>query len=657
MLHRTNRAAQVAALALSLALAACGGGGDTEAGSPTPTPTQTPTPTPSPSPTPSPATYTVGVNVNAVGTGETFTFSLGAQTLNVTQGGTAVNFGTALAANSTYTVNQTAGPRTCTLSSNRTGTITANVVVTANCATPPGSSTLKGEFRGPIGASVVLRTAFGDTVTATVPPLANSIDRYNAVTFEFPTTRPDGTAYTLSLQSVPAGQTCRVYKGATGTLPVADTAVKVGCEVDVGIATRNTAGTVFGTFFESTNPVIGGSTQYGEGRFVAFMSSANLGGNSAGRRQIWWHDRLDGTTLLISTDSSGNPGNGDSFAPAISEDGLTVVFESNATNLVAGDTNGVRDVFMWSAAGGTIPTGVRRVSVGAGGVEANSESYGPSVNADGSVVAFSSGASNLAAGVSGIGTINAYRRDVRTGTNTLLSLGTNGQGVGGDRTAISGDGNRVAFWSFAANIASGDTNGLWDIFVYEHSSGTRKRVSVTSTGGERNQGSESSSRVVSPSISADGRFVAYATTATNVVPGDTNGLQDVFVVNVDTLAVQRVSTATGGAQADADAPNGQGEKPAISRDGTWIAYTSAATNLGNGTTTTGIGNVYLTNRVTGQTTSVSNQRSIGSAGVPTISYNGAYVAFGASTPLDPLVASSGLFVRFTDQARAWFWID
>lgn len=657
MLHRTNRAAQVAALALSLALAACGGGGDTEAGTPSPTPTPTPTPSPSPSPTPAPATYTVGVSVNAVGTGETFTFTLGAQTVNVTQGGATVNFGSALAANSAYTVNQTAGPRTCTLSSNRTGTITANVVVTADCGTPPGSSTLKGEFRGPIGASVVLRTAFGDTVTATVPPLSNSIDRYNSVTFEFPTARADGTAYTLSLQSVPSGQTCRVYKGATGTLPVADTAVKVGCEVDVGIASRNNAGNVFGTYFESTNPVIGGSAQYGEGRFVAFMSSANLGGNAAGRRQIWWHDRLDGTTLLISTDAAGNAGNGDSTNPAISADGLTVVFESSATNLVAGDTNGVRDIYMWSAAGGTIPTGVTRVSVGAGGVQANSESYNASVNADGTVIGFSSGASNLTAGVSGISTINAYRRDLTTGTNTLLSVGTNGQGVGGDRTSVSADGNRVAFYSFSANIVTGDTNGLWDIFVYEHSTGTRKRVTLTSTGGERNQGNESASRVVSPAISGDGRFVAYATTSTNVVPGDTNGLQDVFVVDVDSLAVQRVSTATGGAQVNADTPIGQGERPAISHDGTWIAYSSAATNLGNGTTTTGIGNVYLTNRSTGQTTSVSDQRSSGGAGVPTISVNGAYVAFGASSQLDPLVASSGLFVRFTDVARAWYWID
>lgn len=649
--HPTSRAAQIAALALTLALAACGGGGDSATGA-TPSPTPTPTPTPPPA-----STYTVGVTVNAVGAGESFAFALGAQSIAVTQGGVSVKFGTALANGSAYTVNQTSGPRTCTLSANRTGTIAANVEVTADCGAVPGQSALKGEVRGPVGATVVLRTATGETTTATVPPLAGSNDAYNAVAFTFATARPDGSAYTLSVQTAPSGQTCRVYKGATGTLPVADTAVKVGCEWTQDLVSLNTGNTVRGTFFESVTPVIGGDAFWGEGRFVAFQSSADLGGNPAGRRQIWWRDRLSGETRLISAAADGTAGNGDSFSPAISEDGLTIAFESYATNLVANDTNGVRDIFVWSAAGGTLPTGVTRQSVGAGGVEANSESFSPTVSADGKVIAFSSGASNLTAGVSGISTINTYRRDIAAGSNTLLSLGPNGQGVGGDRTSISADGNKVAFWSFASNIAAGDTNGLWDIFVYDHTAGTRQRVSLTSTGGERNQGNESASRVVSPAISGDGRFVAYATTATNVVPGDTNGLQDVFVVTLATGAVQRVSVTAAGVQGNADSPIGQGEKPAISRDGTWVAYSTTANNLGGAITTTGIGNVLMTNRVTGEVRLVSNQTSIGSVGVPTISLNGAYVAFGASTPLDARFNGSGLFVNFTDQARAWNWID
>ncbi|MCL4699720.1 MAG: PD40 domain-containing protein, partial [Burkholderiaceae bacterium] len=433
-------------------------------------------------------------------------------------------------------------------------------------------------------------------------------------------------------------------------------ALKVGCEWTAQHVSRNTDDSVRGTFYDSTWPAIGGDATYGEGRFVAFVSSADLGGNAAGRRQIWWRDTLTGETRLISTDAAGNAGNADSGAPAISRDGLTVAFESSATNLVAGDTNGVRDVYVWSSAGGTLTTGVTRASVGAGGAEANGESHDPTVSADGSVVAFASYATNLVAGTTVTGT-NAYRRVMASGATTLLSLGLNNTGVGGGKPAISADGNRVAFWSFAANIAAGDTNGLWDIFVYDHTAGTRQRVSLTHTGGERNQGTESASRIVAPAISGDGRFVAYATTASNVVPGDTNGMQDVFVVEVDTGTVQRASVASDGAQGNADSPTSQGERPALSHDGTWVAFSTTATNLGVPTTTTGIGNVLMRHRTSGETRAVTDHRSNGSVGAPTISFAGNYVIFGAGTVLDARFASSGLFVRYMDLTRGWYWID
>jgi Tol biopolymer transport system component len=351
--------------------------------------------------------------------------------------------------------------------------------------------------------------------------------------------------------------------------------------------------------------------------------------------------------LLISADKTGVQGDGDSFAPAISEDGLTVAFESYATNLVTGDANGVRDVFVWQA---LTQNGVTRVSVGPGGIEADSESYEPTLSADGKVIAFSSGASNLTPGVSGTSTINVFRRDLAASTNVLLSADSGGAGVGGGRPAISNDGKRVAFYSYSDAIAAGDANALWDIFVYDHTAGTRARVSLTSTGGERNQGTESSSRVVAPAISGDGRYVAYATTATNVVPGDTNGAQDVFLVDTTTATVVRASVATGGAQGDADSPVGQGERPALSRDGTWVAFTTSATNLG-----AGAGNVVMHDRTSGATRAVSNQKS--SVGAPSMSYGAAYVAFGAGTPLDARFASTGMFAAYTSVGRAWQWVD
>jgi Tol biopolymer transport system component len=637
-------AACLASLASAIALVACGGSGG--GGSTTPPAGTT--------------NYTVGVTVNAVGTGESFVFSLAAQNVSVTQGGVSVKFAQALATGASYTVNQTSGPRTCTLSANRTGAIAAaNVEVTANCGTVPGTSQLNGTLRGPVGAQVVLQNNGGSNLTATVVQSAGVTDHYDETAFTFPTLLADGTAYQVSLFTAPANQTCSVYKGASGTVPVTATALRVGCEFTYDHISRSGNDAVRGTYFESRDPVVGGgnvaigaTTQgYGEGRFVAFVSSA-VGlapGAVSGRRQIYWRDNLTGETRLVSATAAGVEGNGDSWAPAISADGLAVAFESTASNLVAGDTNGVSDIFGWSAqdpAGG-----VERLSVGPNGVQADAASYEPTVSGDGRVVAFSSGASNLTPGVSGINTINVYRRDVIAGTNTLISANGAGTGVGGSKPALSEDGQRLAFYSFASNITAGDGNGLWDIFVYDHSNGTRTRVSLTNGGGERNQGTESASRVVAPAISGDGRYVAYSTTASNMVAGDTNGMQDVFVVDTQTGAVVRASVSSAGVQGNADSPVGQGERVALSYDGTWVAFSTNATTLGSLA-----GNVLMHNRVTGETRVVSNQGN-GSVGPAAMSRSAAYVVFGANGQLDSRFASSGLFSRFTGVARSWWWVD
>jgi len=205
---------------------------------------------------------------------------------------------------------------------------------------------------------------------------------------------------------------------------------------------------------------------------------------------------------------------------------------------------------------------------------------------------------------------------------------------------------------------AGDTNGLWDIFVHDHGSATTTRVSLTSTGGERNQGTESASRLVSPAISGDGRWVAYATTASNVVAGDTNATQDVFVVDTQTGAVIRASVAGNGAQADADAPSGQGQRLALSYDGTWVAFSSTAGNLGVATTTTGIGNVFMHNRSTGETRALTNNTGSGGITGPVgLSRSAAYAVFGSSERPDSRFASSGWFARFTGVAPAFFWIS
>jgi hypothetical protein len=527
---------------------------------------------------------------------------------------------------------------------------------------PPAVGTpLVGMVRGPVGAQLTLQ-ANGAALPVTVTRAAGNTDAYDATAFSFVTLIPNGTPYTLAVQTPPTGQTCSVYKGASGTLPVVQANVLVGCEHSYDLVSRSSNDTVRGTYYDSQSPVIGGSSEaigtttsgYGEGRFVAFVSSAAgmATGSTNARRQVFWRDNLTGETLLVSADANGAEGNGDSWAPSISADGLVVAFESYATNLVAGDTNGVRDIFVRSA---LTPTVIQRVSVGPGGVQANAESYEPTVSGDGRVIAFSSGASNLTSGVSGTSTINVIRRDVVAGTNTLISANASGNGVGGGKPALSEDGNRLAFYSYALTLA-GDTNGLWDVFVYDHAAGSKTRVSLTSTGGERNQGTESASRVVAPAISGNGRYVAFATTATNMVPGDTNGMQDVFVVDTQTGAVTRASVSSSGAQGNADSPLGQGERPVLSYDGTWVAFSTASNTLGAGAGTSGISNMLMHNRVTGETRTVTNQAT-GSVGPAGMSRSGAYVVFGAASSLDARFGGSGLFSRFTGVAPAWWWTE
>ena len=507
----------------------------------------------------------------------------------------------------------------------------------------------------------MLQNNGGDDLAVTVQASAGNTDKYDATDFSFAAKLLAGAAYQVSVKTPPAGQTCSAYKGASGTMPVAANALLVGCEYTFDLISRSSSNAVKGTYFDSSAPVIGGSNSavgsttegYGEGRFTAFVSSAaDVGtGSTSAHRQIFWHDALTGATLLVSATAGGVEGNNDSWAPAISADGLTVAFESYASNLVASDTNGVRDVFVWSAVNSA---GVQRVSVGAGGVQANGPSYEPTISGDGGVVAFSTGATNLATGAFPVSGINVVRRDLVASTNLLVSDASDG--FGGSKPALSEDGKRLAFQSFSSKLVAGDTNGLWDIFVHDMTAGTLSRVSLTSGGGERNQGTESASREVSPAISGNGRYVAFATTATNMVAGDTNGMQDVFVVDTQTGAVTRASVSSAGVQGNADSPLGQGERVALSYDGTWVAFSTVATTLGFNPGTTGVSNMVMHNRVTGETRPLTSQTA-SSVGPAAMSRSAAYVVFGAGTQLDSRVASTGLFSRFTGAARSWWWVD
>jgi Tol biopolymer transport system component len=312
-----------------------------------------------------------------------------------------------------------------------------------------------------------------------------------------------------------------------------------------------------------------------DGRFVAFESLATnlVAGDTNGFQDVFVHDRLSGTTERVSVGSGGVQGNNLSYCPSLSGDDRFVAFTSLATNLVAGDTNGVGDVFVYDRQLGT----TQRVSVNSSGVQGDiSSGYrGSSLSADGRFVAFDSLATNLVAG-DGNSAEDVFVHDRQGGTTELVSVAAfGGGGTSGSGTffQISADGRFVAFDSGAWNLVVGDTNGAWDVFVRDRQLGTTERVSVDSGGAQGNSGSSY------PSISSDGRFVAFMSDASNLVTGDTNGRWDIFVRDLQSGTTERVSVASGGPQG-----NNYSLVPSLSADGHFVAFSSAASNLVAGDT-------------------------------------------------------------------------
>ena len=331
-------------------------------------------------------------------------------------------------------------------------------------------------------------------------------------------------------------------------------------------------------------------------------------------------------TSRLSVGPGGVEGNGFSVSPVLSSDGRYVLFQSGASNLVAADTNGVGDVFLRDRQVGTTVL----VSVSSAGVQGNNGSNSCGISADGRFVAFTSAATNLVPGDSNA-TYDAFLRDLQNGTTERVSLGAAGvQGDGQSSVgpgSISADGRFVVFSSMAANLVPGDTNQVQDVFVRDRQSATTERVSVDSGGAQGNGHSSNAA------ISADGRFVLFSSLANDLVPGDTNQVQDVFVRDRQLGTTERVSVGPGGVQADS-ACGSYGL--AMSADGRFVAFDSSATNLVAGDTN-GWRDVFVRDRQLGTTELVS----VDSAGAQTIggdscfyglsiSADGRYVAFASS---------------------------
>jgi hypothetical protein len=289
------------------------------------------------------------------------------------------------------------------------------------------------------------------------------------------------------------------------------------------------------------------------------------------------------TITIVSADAAGNEGNNESTLyssglHSISADGRYVAFYSFASNLVAGDTNGTPDIFVKDTQTGAIT----RVSVEGAGAQANSYSYNPSISADGRYVAFYSEANNLVSGDTNNAT-DIFVKDTQTGAITRVSVDGGGAQANNYsfNPSISADGRYVAFYSGASNLVAGDTNGTSDIFVKDTLTGAIQRVSTGALGTQANSGS------YEPSISADGRYVAFRSDTSNLVAGDTNGTTDIFVKDTLTGGIARVSVDGAGAQANNSSYYGS-----LSGDGRTVAFLSYASNLVPGDTNN-TGDVFL----------------------------------------------------------------
>jgi Tol biopolymer transport system component len=321
------------------------------------------------------------------------------------------------------------------------------------------------------------------------------------------------------------------------------------------------------------NDLSGGPSISADGRYVAFTSDAsNLVGGENIRLQIFLRDTLMGTTALLSLNPSGEQGNYGSDSPSISADGHYVAFRSIADNLVSGETNyNTPDILLRDTQNGT----TTRVSVDSSGTQGNDDSWWSSISADGRYVAFASYADNLVSGDTTIGQGDIFLRDTQTGTTSLVSLDSSGtQGIGGSNlSSISADGRYVAFDAGSDNLVSGDTNNATDIFLRDTQTGITTRLSADSSGTQGNEDSWS------PSISADGRYVAFCSSASNLVNGDTNGKWDIFVRDTQTGTTKRLSLDSSGVQG-----NDGSYHPSISADGRYVAFYSYASNLVSGDT-------------------------------------------------------------------------
>jgi Tol biopolymer transport system component len=368
-----------------------------------------------------------------------------------------------------------------------------------------------------------------------------------------------------------------------------------------------------------------------DGRFIAFLANTNGSPPKSSCVYVW--DAQSGTTTLASGDLSNSvPANSICYGPSLDPSGRFVLFLSSAANLVTNALSGDYDVYVRDMQAG-LTTLVDADTNGMG--PAISMASAPQMTADGRFVFFECPDAGLVANDRNRD-YDLFVRDVVGGTTEMISardaaLPTatpNGNSLL-SAYSVSTDGSSVAFVSEADNLVSGDTNGWRDIFVWNALFGTNALVSIATNG----FGADGMS--MEPAISGDGRYVAFTSSADNLVAGDTNLAQDVFVRDLlagTTVLVSTTSTGTGSG-------NGASYSPAISANGRYVLFRSLATNLAAGSFTSGYENLFVRDLQGGANYALTQTTS----GSPV----------GAMTPDGRFVAFYGIIPGYAAKLYVW----
>jgi hypothetical protein len=345
-----------------------------------------------------------------------------------------------------------------------------------------------------------------------------------------------------------------------------------------------------------------------DGTHVTFDSDAtNMSSDPPGfgkQREVYERDLSTGVTRLVTIGHDGKAANDWSSYSWPDADGNLVTFTSDATNLTVPATSGrnvmIRNMSSTQTIEGIPPLTTREISVNSAGVPANGSSSRAMISPNGRYVAFDSAGTNMSSAPTN-GHSEEYLRDLTTGTTTLISAAADG--TPGDalsyRGMVASDGNSVAFDSKSTNLVPGDSNGQEDIFLKNMTTGAITRVSNKGNGSQGGGGSR-------PYMSPNGEWIIFNSNGA-LVPGDTNNHTDVYVYNTQTQTLTIGSPGMGGAPGNGDSLRGF-----ITDDGRYIVFNSFADNLAPDDRN-GHGDAFAYDTTTGKTTIVSRATDGGPA--------------------------------------------